>query len=132
MCKWEAHYTQYGPPGRPFEYHEYPARMYRPSRDTATGRVSYEAQNAGTDTERESLERQGYVYGGQGEALKALEAREFEIAELAASRAYTDRKMSPEARAEADRADRSTSQHLAEIPVTPTKRRGRPAKTQES
>lgn len=127
VVKWEAHHTQYGPPGRPYVYAEYPAMMYRATRDHATGKVSYESQTVGDTTERERAERVGFVFGGQGKAFEKLEAQEFEIAELAANRAFNDRKLSPEAQAEAERIDQSTGRHLAEIPaerIAP--RRGRP------
>lgn len=128
MAKWEAHHTQYGPPGRPYVFREYPAMLYKPTRD-AMGKVSFESRLANDENERADLERLGFVHGGQGKALEALEAREFEVAELAANRAFNDRKLSPEAQAEAARIDASTSQHLAEIPEAPVKRRGRPRKS---
>lgn len=131
MRKWEAHYSQFGPPGRPYEYQAYPTRMYKASRPKAGGPPTFEGADAGNDQERASLERLGFVHGGQAAALAALEQREFEIAELAANRHFTDRKMSEKAQAEAERADATTIQHLPVIPETPVKRRGRPKKTAE-
>lgn len=130
MRKWEAHHSQFGPPGRPYEYHAYPTRMYKASRPAAGGPPTFEGVDAHNDAERDSLERIGFVHGGQAEALAALERREFEIAELAANRAYTDRTMSEKARAEADAADSRTIHHLPAIPETPVKRRGRPKKAE--
>lgn len=114
--KWEANYTQYGPPGRPHVHRDYPARMYRPSRAPQGGPALFEGADASDDRERERLERVGFVYGGQGAALAALEKREFEIAELAANRALTDQRMSAKAQAEADTVDMRTIQHLGAIP----------------
>jgi len=129
ICRFEANYTQYGPPGRPHVHRDYPARMYKASRPSSGGAPLFEGQDAGDERERESLERIGFVYGGQGAALAALEAVEFEIAELAANRNFNDRAMSAKARAEAEAADSRTIQHLAEIPETPIKRGpGRPRK----
>lgn len=115
--KWEANFTQYGPPGRPYVHRDYPARMYRPSRPPQGGPAVFEGADAADERERERLERVGFVYGGQGAALEALEAREFEIAELAANRALGDRKMSAKAQAEADKVDTGTIQHLGAIPT---------------
>lgn len=129
MRKWEAHYSQFGPPGRPYEFHAYPTRMYKASRPPKGGPAVFEGADASTDQERESLERIGFVWGGQAAALQALEQREFEIAELAANRAHSDRKMSEKAQIEADAADRATIQHLPAVPETPIKRRGRPKKS---
>jgi hypothetical protein len=98
--------------------------MYKPVRSTVNGSVTFEGQTAENETERERLERQGYVFGGQGEAMKVLEAREFEIAELAANRHALDRKMSPTAQAEAAAVDDSTIRHLPVIPEA-TKTSGR-------
>ncbi|HMF61455.1 MAG TPA: hypothetical protein VK595_13835 [Vicinamibacterales bacterium] len=128
ICKFEANYTQYGPPGRPHVHRDYPARMYKPSRSASGGPPVFEGQDADDERDRERLERLGFVYGGQGAALEALEAREFEIAELAANRAFNDQRMSPKAQAEADAADARTMQHLAEIPETPKRAPGRPRK----
>lgn len=131
MRKWEAHHSQFGPPGRPFEHHEYPTRMYKASRPQSGGAPLFEGVDAGTPQERESLERNGYVWGGQAAALEALEKREFEIAEAAANRHFTDRRMGALAQLEADRADSATIQHLPAIPETPVKRRGRRPKKAE-
>lgn len=130
MRKWEAHHSQFGPPGRPFEHRDYPTRMYKASRPQGGGAPVFEGADAGTPQERESLERIGYVYGGQASALEALEKREFEIAELAANRAHSDRRLSEAARIEADKADSATIQHLPAIPETQVKRRGRPKKAE--
>ena len=97
ITKHEAHHTQYGPPGRPYEFRPYPTMLYRPTRSKTSGDVAYEGQEAKDDHERERFERVGFIHGGKGAALAALEAREFEIAELAANRHALDRKMSDKA-----------------------------------
>ena len=129
LTKWEAQHTQYGPPGRPYEYREYPAMMYKPTRARDSGTVTYEHQVVETEHERSVLEALGFVAGGKGKALEALERREFEIAELAAARAAEDRLMGARALSEADAKDSATIQHLAEIPAEPIRRGpGRPRK----
>ncbi len=115
LCKWEAHWTQYGAPQRPYEYRDYPHRMYKPTRSATTSEVTFEGQTAENEHDRERLERVGFVFGGQGEAMKVLEAREFEIAELAANRALNDRRLSANAQAEAAAVDDTTIRHLPVI-----------------
>ena len=61
------------------------------------------------------------------EALAFREGLEREIAAAALERINRDKKMSPAAQAEAQRADEATAEHLAEIPETPVRRRGRAA-----
>lgn len=131
MAKHEAHFSEFGPPGRPYEYRAYPTAMYKASRTPQGGEPRFEYAQAGDDAERERLERVGFVHGGKAAAVKALERQEFEIAELAANRAFTDRTMSEKARAEAAQVDESTVRHLATIPETPVKRRGRKPKSAE-
>lgn len=113
ICKHEAHHTQYGPPGRPYVYREYPHRMYKPKR--VDGGVTFEAQDADDESQRERLERQGFFFGGQGAALEALEKQEYEMAELAANRVIPEQRMSDKARAEAAAVDESTIRHLPVI-----------------
>jgi hypothetical protein len=135
VIKHEALHTQYGPPGRPYEFHAYPTMMYRASRPKAGGVTpDFEGQEAGSDTERSNLESLGYVHGGKQAAWDALEKREFEIAELAANRNALDRTMSPRAQAEAAAAEEGTIQHLAavpETPIAPKRGRGRPPKLRD-
>lgn len=116
IVKWEANYTQYGAPGRPHVHRDYPARMYKPSRPPQGGPAVFEGATAADERERERLERVGFVYGGQGAALAALAAREFELAEVAANRALNDSRMSAKAQAEAEAVDAGTIQHLGAIP----------------
>lgn len=123
MAKWEMFHSVYGPPGRPFEQRAYPALMYRAARPSAGGGAVYTHVRVGDDAERERAERQGYVWGGPGKALEALEQQEFQYAELAANRHFTERRMSEKAQQEAAAADESTIKHLPAIPETPIRRR---------
>lgn len=128
MAKWEAHHTQYGPPGRPYTYQPYPTRMYRADRVEGRSQI-VEGATAHDDQEQRNLESRGFVIGGQQAALDALAAREQEIAELAANGAYHERRMSPAAQAEAEAVRASSAVHLGEIPEAPIRRRGRKPKT---
>lgn len=129
VCKWEAQHTQYGPPGRPYQYHPYPTMLYKASRD-GMGVLSFDSRIAHDDAERAIAEGQGYVWGGQAAALEALERQQFAAAEAEAEINYEIRRMGEKARAEANAHLESTANHISEIPVTPIKRRGRPKKAE--
>ena len=118
IVKHEANYTQYGPPGRPYVFREYPTMMYRATRPKAGGvEPNFEGIEAGSEVERSNLEAQGFAHGGKAAALAKLEATEFEIAELAANRAHNDRRMGEKAQAEAARVDDAAGiQHVAAVP----------------
>ena len=130
MRKWEATHTKYGPPGRPFVHRDYPMMLYKATRPSTGGSPSFDHIEVADEQERERQEARGYHAGGPAGALHALEKQEFEIAELAANRAFNDRKMTPKAQEEAAQAERETIKHLAEIPALPIKKRGRPKKVQ--
>ncbi len=128
ITKHEANYTQYGPPGRPYVFREYPSALYRAKRTPQGGDPAFEMVEVGNEQERESAERRGFVHGGKAAALSALETQEFEYAELAANRHFSDRKLSEPAQAEVAAVDAGTIQHLPSIPEQPIKRRGRKPK----
>lgn len=131
MAKWEMRYSPYGPPGRPIEtvgFQEWPARYYKMSRSKTNGDFLVEHDtDAENETQARLLENQGYRRGRVA-AQAFVEECEQRIAVAAAERAHAERRMSEKARAEAQAADDATSQHVAEVPVTPIKKRGRPAK----
>lgn len=81
--------------------------------------LRFDYEEAGNDLERESCERRGFVFGGQGMAVEAYDKQQTDIAELAANRAYSDRKMSPEAQREAADMDENVARHLPVIPELP-------------
>lgn len=118
ITKHEAHYTQYGPPGRPYVYREYPTMLYRASRPKQGGvEPNFEGVEAKDERERANFESQGFVHGGKAAALAKLEAQEFEIAELAANRAFNDRRMGEKAQAEAAAVDEAAGiRHVAAVP----------------
>lgn len=106
---------------------EYPKMLYRG--ESADGGPRIAGCKVVADSSQESLARGQGWSGTQEDALAAVAAQQLEAAKLAANRAYTERWMSEKAQAEARAIDESTIQHVPEIPVTPIKRRGRPAKT---
>lgn len=87
MARHEAIHTKYGAPGRPYQFREYPTRMYLAVR-ASDGTPTIQGETANDEHERRNLESRGFVHGGQGAAIEALDARETEHGKLAAERAY--------------------------------------------
>ena len=120
MRKWESGYTQYGPPGRPYVYAEYPREMHlaghpegRPGKIVLT-----DSRPVHNDEERTALEGAGYRATPQ-EAVEAQQDRDREMARAAAESNFDDRRMSAAAREERDEVEASTAVHVAEVPRTP-------------
>lgn len=118
--KWESQYTSLGPPGRPYEHQEYPKRLYKAL--DAQGR-EFEPIDVGSDTEEQNMLSRGFR-AGRDHAIEALLARQKDVAEAAANRAFHEQRMSDKARREAAAADDATPNHLPEVPRTPVRRRG--------
>lgn len=131
MRKWEAQHTEFGPPGRPYQYAPYPAMFYRIDQNSnggfdITDRITVDDENAANN-----LRSRGYG-NGAGEAMQLCLDRQKEIAALAANRAFSDQRMSEKAQREAAAVDAETIEHVPVIPETPIRRKpGRPAKTAE-
>jgi hypothetical protein len=132
MRKWEAHHTQYGPPGRPYTYQPYPTRMYKAVR-ADDGSRTFEAFTANDEHEQRNLESRGFVVGGQQAALDALSAAELEHSKLAAERNWevAHGRVSEKAAAEVAAHEAAAgARHLPSIPEAP-KRRGRKPKAEQ-
>lgn len=131
MAKWEMGYSPYGPPGRPREvvgFQRFPACFYRMVRSKTNGDFLVDSFIlAENETHAAQLEAQGYRQGREA-AQNHVIAYEQDIAQAAAERNYADRNMSEKAKAEAAAAEDATTAHLAEVPRTPVKPRGRPKK----
>lgn len=116
---------------RPSSPQEYPMMLYKAGRNAKNQIALLSNRIAQNAYERESLERDGFVFGPAA-AIERCEAQELEIAKLAANRAYQDRKLSPEAQAEAAAYEETVREHVAEVPSQPVKRRGRPKKIDDA
>lgn len=127
--KWEHHVGEAHPSDptvkgmRPREFQPYPAMLYRASQKNPWKFEEYLAKD---ENDQALQEAQGFVAGGKQAAADRYDAMQQEIAKLAANRNYNDRNMSEAAKAESNAAEQASSRHLAEIPETPIKRRGRP------
>jgi len=131
MRKWEAHHTQYGPPGRPFVHREFPKMLYLAGRNDKGKIVLIDRQVARDEDEERNLKSRGFVFGPD-KAIAACEAAEVEIAKLAAERNFLERRMSEKAQAEAARVnDAAGARHVPVVPETPIpthRKRGRKPK----
>lgn len=108
-------------------FRPYPKLLYRAGRPNGTT-VQITGYLEVKDEAEERLQKgQGWCDGQQA-AIDAVHAADQELAVLAANRNFHDRRMSEKAREEAARAESQSSQHLAAIPETPIKRRGRKPK----
>lgn len=124
--KWEAQYTPMGPPGRPFQHHQYPMMMHKAGRPAGGlgAPIITDTCIVTSDSEATAAEHKGFAET----PLKAVEgwhASQTEIATLAAERNFHERRMSPAAQAEADAATAEAVDHLPSVPETPVRRRGR-------
>ena len=128
-AKWEAQGGPWGSGEKPCVFKEYPMAMYK---ITERNPIQQEFMLADDETGRRNLESRGFVAGGPAKALEVYDAEQRQLAQAAAERNYADRRMSPEAQAEAARYEAETDGHVAVIPEIPVKRGpGRPPKVQE-
>jgi hypothetical protein len=123
--KWESQHTSLGPPGRPYEYQEYPKRLYKAGRINGITPGIVEAINVESEVEERNMRSRGFCVG-QDKAIEAFHASEQALAEGAANRAFHDRRLSAPAQREAAAADAASPHHVAEVPEKP--RRGRKPK----
>lgn len=106
----------------PYVYREFPKMLFRGTTTTA-GRVEIEQRIVGSEGEQALAVGAGW--SSHPERAREIETRAQEdLGTAAAERAWTDRRLSPQAQAEAAAVDQTTAKHLGEIPVAP--KRGRP------
>lgn len=129
MCKFEAQWTPYGPPGRPYVKREYPMMLHLAGEPKGKlGAITI------VDTVIVESAREAEFHESRGfrdtplEALEAYEAQQLEFAKLAAEQNYeVKNKLSPRAGAEVLAAQDAVAGHLPSVPVTPIRRGpGRP------
>lgn len=125
--KYEAQFTQFGAPGRPHVYRDYPTMMYKAGRNPQGMMIEIlpgtdGRAEASNEAERANLESLGYVWGGAKAAVDAFERRLLDDAAIAAARNHEDLGMSDKAKAESNAAENASSDHLPAIPETPVKR----------
>jgi hypothetical protein len=118
MAKWN----------KPYVYAEFPKMLFRGTTTTA-GRVEVTQRIVATEREESDLRAVGWCVHPET-AKDAETARQEAIGTAAAERAYTDRRMSASAQAEAAAADQAAgAKHLGAIPERP--RKPRPSRAEQ-
>lgn len=129
LQKWELRPTALVPAevlqalGRPMVpvFHEYPKAMYRAK--AATGGPAINGYIEARDASHEAvLTGQGWS-SSQEAAIARVHAETQQAAQLDAERQFAERRMSPKARAEAQRVDDASPAHVPVIPETPIRKR---------
>lgn len=103
-----------------FEFQEFPKAMYFATQTQAGIKIT-DQMRVESAVEEANMASRGWR-ARQEDAIARVEADYQATAQAAAERAFTDRRMSEKARAEAQAADESTSAHVGAVPVTPIKR----------
>jgi hypothetical protein len=130
MRRHEATHTVFGAPGRPYVYREFPKMLYKFARVQGKGIIVDETFSVGDEDEQRRMESRGF-HAKQEDAIAAIEREQTRDGILAAEREYAiqhgrhSEKAVNEVR-QAEEAHGAT--HLPEVPRTPIKKRGRPAK----
>ena len=91
----------------------YPTWVYR-CRKRENGTVVEDGLLIDTPQGWEEAEREGFVYGGPQVAREQLETLERLVSDAAAEAAFSARKMSKKAKAEYDRREAESEQHVTE------------------
>lgn len=126
--KFEAQYSPWGPPKRPYAFQPYPMMLHKAGPPSQLPGAPASAMGAITivDTISVASEREGNVYRAQGycntplEALDGYESMIAEHAALAANLEYQKKnQLSERAAAEVEAAQSAHAGHLPSVPVTP-------------
>lgn len=126
--KWEAHYTVFGEPKRPYVKRDYPMMLHKAGNPERGGIAILEIVTV-DDEDARSLQESRSFRSTPLEAIEAFEQQQEEYARLAAEREYEKKnRLSPRARAEVQAAEDDTSGHLPSVPVTPIAPRAAKAK----
>lgn len=110
---------------KPLGPQPYPAMLYRVVNRNP---LRFESMQVGSENEQRNMESRGFVAGGAAVAVEEYDKGLQSVSVSAAERSFHEQRMSPKAQAEAEAVDLTTLSHLGEIPETPIKKRGRPAK----
>jgi hypothetical protein len=126
--KWEAQYTPFGPPGRPYVKRDYPMMMFLAGRpESGMGPDTIIEQEIVEDSggQEDFLRSRGFRETPL-EAIKAFQGQQLEFAKLAANLEYQKKnQLSPRAAAEVEAAQEASAGHLPMVPETPIKPRAK-------
>lgn len=134
MRRWNAHHSEFGAPGRPYVFQEFPKRVYRA--DRVDGQVKIVESKEVGDDDAEMIERGKGFRFSQQDALDLITGEQLTHGRLAAEREWEIQhgKHSDKAIAEVRAVEAASSEHVPVIAETPIpahqkKRRGRPRTT---
>lgn len=109
---------------KPYVFRPYPKMLYR-GRTLTNGSLDVEQRIVGSETDEALAAGAGWLPHPQ-RAAEAETARQEDLGTAAAERAWSDRRLSAAAQAEAEAVDATTAKHLGEIPIAPKRGRTRP------
>src|SRR6266699_932096 len=121
--KWEAQHSEWGAPGKPFVFQEYPVMLSKASHPKQGGPPLFEDRIAADANKERNLLSRGFVRG-HDKAVESLEAVDLNYAKLSAEREAEKRRMSARAVAEVERFEDRSVDHQPTIPEQPIRRRG--------
>ncbi len=131
--RWEATHTEFGPPGRPWVYREFPKMLYKAANVDGKIKIA-DRVTVHTEDEQRNMESRGFVFGPDN-AIKAVETEQHLVhGTLAAEREWQIQhgRISEKAVAEVRAAETAVGAvHLPDVPITPIpahRKRGRPKK----
>jgi hypothetical protein len=132
-AKFEATHTEVGPGKRPYVYHPYPAMMYLAGKPEGISKVTIIETQVVESREQEDYPRSRGFRPTPQEALKHYDDEQTEFMKLAGNLNYQVKNtLSERAGAEVLAAMDQHNGHLASVPVTPIKKRGRPVRVKET
>ena len=121
MRRWEAHHTQFGAPGRPYVFHEFPKMLYRA--DRVDGKIVVnENCIVNDDDEQRNMQSRGFYLTQEGAIEAAEKLYHVEYGTLAAERNFEIERgrISASAAAEVRSAEAAHgASHLPVVPETP-------------
>ena len=126
--KWEAQYSPFGPPGRPYVKRDYPMMLYlagRPENGMGPDCILEQETVDVHESGREEFLRSRGFRETPLDALAAFQGQQLEFAKLAANLEHQKQHMSPKAAAEIDAAQDASATHLPMVPETPIKPRAK-------
>lgn len=121
-AKWEAERSEFGDAGRRYVRRDFPMMMHKAGRVTSPGGAPQidETYVVESDVQRQNMLSRGFR-DTPLDALAVLHQGDLDRAELHGNRVFNDQGMSDRAKAEADRADAASGDHVPAVPVTPIK-----------
>ena len=128
MRRWNAHHSEFGPPGKPYVFQEFPKRVYRADRVEGVVKI-VESKEVGNDDEELKERGKGFRFR-QEDALDLMRGEQLEHGRLAAEREWEIQhgRLSEKAIEEVREVEAASSVHVPVIPEGPKKKRGRPAR----